>query len=127
MALQLADEDRSMKYHSLSPSLGAGQDLAHQFQAGVRMQEREPPDGLALPLGGWDECDLVLVQPLGPRIVVLGLPAEPAEQHHSEVGFADQFQLRRRLDQLRRLLDECGGDFDGLAVGLQPVYREREP
>ena len=91
------------------------------------MKEREPPDGLALPLGGRDERHLVLVQSLRPRVVVDGIPAEPAEQHHAEIGFADQLQLWRVVDQRRGLPCQRGGDLDRLPVGLQSVDREREP
>ena len=91
------------------------------------MQEREAADGLALPLGGRNERHLILVQPVGPRVVVLRLPAEPAEQHDAEVGLADQLQLRCRVDQLRGLLGERGCRLDRLPVRVQPVHGEREP
>ena len=64
------------------------------------VQERESADGFAVPFCRRDERDLILVQPLRPRVVILRLPAKPTEQHHPEIGFSDQFQLRCRLDQL---------------------------
>ena len=85
------------------PPTGSGravQDLPHQLHRCVRVQEREPADRLALPLGRRDEGDLLVVQRLRPRVVVRRLPAEPAEQHDAEVGLADQLQVRGRLDQV---------------------------
>lgn len=63
-------------------SFGSGQHLANQLQVGVRVKEREPADRFAFPLRRRDERNLIRVQPLRPCVVVLRLPAEPAEQDH---------------------------------------------
>ena len=65
------------------------------------MQEREPAHGLAFPLRRWDEGDLIAVQATSPLLVVVGLPAEPSEQHDAEVGVADQFEMGLLTDQCR--------------------------
>jgi len=57
----------------------AVEDLADQVHRGLRVQEREPGHGLALPRRGRDERHLVVQQLVGPAGVLRGSPVAAAE------------------------------------------------
>jgi len=49
---------------------GRGQELGNQLDAGVRVQQSQAPDGLALPRGVHDESGLLLEEVVGPGLIV---------------------------------------------------------
>src|SRR5215831_9007774 len=108
-------------------SLHPVQDLPHQVHRGVRVQEREPGDRLALPRRRRDEGHLVVEELVGPLRVLLRGPAAPAEQHDAEVGLADQLQVPALPDLGGGSPGQRDRRLDRIGVGPDPVYRQGEP
>src|SRR5207237_10068097 len=89
--------------------LRAVEDLVDDLEGGLGVQEREPGDGLVVPTGRRDECDLVLEEACRPRVVVGGGPARPAEQHHRQLRLAHELEVGELPDAAGGGARECEG------------------
>ncbi len=91
------------------------------------MQEGEAGDGLAFPLGGSDEGNLVGQQLAAPEGVALLVPTLAPKEHHREPDRAHQLDVVHPADHHGRALGQVDRDLDGRLVGVDAVGDEREP
>ena len=91
------------------------------------MHEDQPLARLTLPGRRRDERDPLGEQPLGPRLVVGGVPPLAPEQHHRELRLADELEVGQLLDQLRARPRCPQAGLDRGAIGVDAVDGEREP
>ena len=112
---------------SASRSRRGGEDLVDDVERGLRMQEREAGDGLAVPARRGDERDL-LCRADGPTSAVVG--AVPPARRNSTIDSSGSRTSSRWGARAIRVAVACAVAstlLDRVAVRVGSVHREREP